>query len=39
LKAVSFSTIAQPNPRGVLLIEIPEAVVNVLGAGKRVPSA
>ena len=37
MKAVSFSTIAQPNPRGVLLIEIPEAVVNVLGVGKRVP--
>jgi hypothetical protein len=35
--AVSFSTIAQPNPGGVLLIEIPETVVKKLGAGKRVP--
>jgi hypothetical protein len=35
--AVSFSTTAQPNPGGVLLIEIPETVVKKLGAGKRVP--
>jgi uncharacterized protein DUF1905/bacteriocin resistance YdeI/OmpD-like protein len=35
--AVSFSTIAQPNPGGVLFVEIPEAVVKRLGAGKRVP--
>jgi len=35
--AVSFTTIAQPNPGGVLLVEIPEAVVKKLGAGKRVP--
>ena len=34
---VSFTTIAQPNPAGVLLVEIPEAVVKQLGAGKRVP--
>lgn len=34
---VSFSTIAQPNPGGVLFIEIPEKVVAKLGAGKRVP--
>ena len=33
----SFTTIAQPNPGGVLLVEIPEAVVKKLGAGKRVP--
>ena len=37
MTAVSFSTIAQPNPGGVLLIEIPEAMVKKLGAGKRVP--
>jgi hypothetical protein len=37
LTAVSFTKIAQPNPRGVLLVEIPEAVVKRLGAGKRVP--
>jgi hypothetical protein len=35
--AVSFSTIAQPNPGGVLFLEIPERVVTKLGAGKRVP--
>jgi hypothetical protein len=35
--AVSFSTIAQPNPRALLLIEIPERVVTKLDAGKRVP--
>ena len=37
MSAVSFTTIAQPNPAGVLLVEIPEAVVKQLGAGKRVP--
>ena len=37
MAAVSFTTIAQPNPGGVLLIEIPETVVRKLGAGKRVP--
>ena len=37
MTAVSFTTIAQPNPGGVLLVEIPEAVVKKLGAGKRVP--
>ncbi len=37
MTAVSFTTIAQPNPGGVLLIEIPERVVTSLGAGKRVP--
>lgn len=37
MTAVSFSTIAQPNPVGVVLIEIPETVVTELGAGKRVP--
>jgi hypothetical protein len=35
--AVSFTTIAQPNPGGVLLVEIPGALVTKLGAGKRVP--
>jgi Bacteriocin-protection, YdeI or OmpD-Associated/Domain of unknown function (DUF1905) len=34
---VSFTTIAQPNPGGVLLVEIPETVVKKLGAGKRAP--
>ncbi len=37
MSAVSFTTIAQPNPGGVLLVEIPETVVKKLGAGKRVP--
>ncbi len=37
MTAVSFTTIAQPNPRALLLIEIPEAMVAKLGAGKRVP--
>ncbi len=37
MTAISFTTIAQPNPGGVLLVEIPEAVVRKLGAGKRVP--
>jgi hypothetical protein len=34
---VSFTTVAQPNPGGVLFVEIPEKVVTKLGAGKRVP--
>ena len=37
MTAVSFSTIAQPNPRALVLIEVPETVVKKLGAGKRVP--
>lgn len=37
MTAVSFSTIAQPNPGGVLFVEIPEKIVTKLGAGKRVP--
>jgi hypothetical protein len=37
MTAVSFTTIAQPNPGGVLFVEIPETVVKKLGAGKRVP--
>ena len=37
MTAVSFTTIAQPNPGGVLLVEIPESAVKKLGAGKRVP--
>jgi hypothetical protein len=37
MTAVSFNTIAQPNPQALLLIEIPERVVLKLEAGKRVP--
>ena len=37
MTAVSFSTIAQPNPGGVLFVEVPERVVTKLGAGRRVP--
>ena len=37
MSTVSFSTIAEPNPRALLLIEIPESVMAKLGAGKRVP--
>ena len=37
MTAVSFSTIAQPNPRALVLIDVPETVVRKLGAGKRVP--
>ena len=37
MTAVSFTTIAQPNPGGVLFVEIPETAVKKLGAGKRVP--
>jgi uncharacterized protein DUF1905/bacteriocin resistance YdeI/OmpD-like protein len=36
LSAVSFSTIAQPDPDGVLLIEVPERAVRSLGERKRV---
>jgi hypothetical protein len=35
--AVTFTTVAQPNPGGVLLVEVPERVMKKLGAGKRVP--
>jgi hypothetical protein len=35
--AVSFTTVAQPNPDGVLLIEVPARVVAALGDKKRVP--
>jgi hypothetical protein len=38
MTAISFTTIAQPNPGGVLLVEIPEGAVRKLGAGKRVPA-
>jgi hypothetical protein len=37
VSAVRFTTVAEPNPGGVLLIEIPARVVEKLGAGKRVP--
>jgi uncharacterized protein DUF1905/bacteriocin resistance YdeI/OmpD-like protein len=37
MTAVAFTTIAQPNPGGVLFVEIPASVVKKLGAGKRVP--
>lgn len=37
MTAVSFSTIAQPNPGGVLFIEVPARVVAALGDRKRVP--
>ena len=37
MSAVSFTTIAQPNPGGVLLVEVPASVMKKLGAGKRVP--
>ena len=37
MTAVSFTAIAQPNPGRLLLVEIPEAVVKQLGAGKRAP--
>jgi len=35
--AVSFTTLARPNPDGVLLIEVPARVVAALGHKKRVP--
>jgi hypothetical protein len=35
--AVSFSTVAQPNPGGVLFIEVPARVVAALGEKKRIP--
>jgi len=34
---ISFTTIARPNPRALLLIEVPGPVVAKLGGGKRVP--
>ena len=37
MTAVSFTTIARPDPGGVLLVEVPESIVKKLGAGKRVP--
>jgi len=35
--AVSFTTVARPNPDGVLLVEVPAGVVAALGQKKRVP--
>jgi hypothetical protein len=35
--SVSFTAIAQPNPGGVLFIEVPARVVAALGEKKRVP--
>ena len=37
MTAISFSTIAKPNPRALLLIGVPEKAVKKLDAGKRVP--
>jgi hypothetical protein len=37
LPAVSFSTIAQPDPDGVLVIEVPARVMSALGDKKRIP--
>ena len=37
MTAISFSTIAKPNPRALVLIEVPEKAVKKLDAGKRVP--
>ncbi len=37
MTAVSFSTIAQPDPGGALLIEVPARVVAALGEKKRIP--
>ena len=37
MAAVSFTTLARPNPDGVLLIEVPARVVAALGDRKRVP--
>ena len=37
MAAVSYSTIAQPNPGGVLFIEVPARVVAALGEKKRIP--
>ena len=37
MTAVSFTTLARPNPDGVLLIEVPARVVAALGHKKRVP--
>ncbi len=37
MPAVTFTTLAQPNPGDVLLIEVPERVVRALGERKRPP--
>ena len=37
MPAVSFSTIVQPDPDGVLLIEVPARVMEALSDKKRVP--
>ncbi len=37
MTAVSFTTVARPNPDGVLLVEVPARVVAALGEKKRVP--
>lgn len=37
MASVSFTTIAQPNPGGVLFIEVPARIVAALGDKKRVP--
>ena len=37
MAAVSFSAIAQPDPDGVLLIEVPARVVAALGDKRRIP--
>ena len=37
MTAVSFTTLARPDPDGVLLIEVPARVVSALGDKKRVP--
>lgn len=37
MAAVSFTTIARPNPGNVLLIEVPARVVAALGDKKRIP--
>ena len=37
MTAVSFTTVARPNPDGVLLVEVPAGVVAALGQKKRVP--
>lgn len=37
MTAVSFSTVAQPNPGGVLFIEVPARVVAALGEKRRIP--
>ncbi len=37
MAAVSYTTVARPNPGGVLFIEVPERVVRALGEWKRAP--